>query len=106
MRKTASVTCFLLLGFRFVHVNIVAKKRESPYIQYLTGKVNVKQNPIPPSLITAGFSLLVFFFKVLYMRSFLFKKLLILFAVIRTTDLCCLHFESTGNYREDVAEKR
>ena len=40
MFKTASVKCFLLVGFRFAHVNILAKKRESPYLQlYLTGKV-------------------------------------------------------------------
>ena len=36
MLKTASVKCFLLVGFRFVHVNILAKKRESPYIQSWT----------------------------------------------------------------------
>ena len=36
MLKTASVKCFLLEGFRFVHVNILAKKRESPYIQSWT----------------------------------------------------------------------
>ena len=28
-----AVKCFLLVGFRFVHVNILAKKRESPYLQ-------------------------------------------------------------------------
>ena len=44
MLKTASVTCFLLVGFRFVHVNIVAKKRESPYI-YLTGKADFEHLP-------------------------------------------------------------
>ena len=45
MLKTASVTCFLLVGFRFTHVNIVAKKRESPYIQYLAGKVDFEHLP-------------------------------------------------------------
>ena len=35
-----------------------------------------------------------------------FKRLiLILFAVIRTTDLCFLHFESIGSCQEDMAEK-
>ena len=45
MLKTASVTCFLLVGFRFIHVNIVAKKRESSYIQYLAGKVDFEHLP-------------------------------------------------------------
>ena len=68
----------------------------------------VEQNPIPPSLITAWFSLLVFLrFYIWGLFSCLkFKKLLVRFAVIRTTDLCCLHFESIGNYQEDMAEKR
>ena len=24
----------------------------------------------------------------------------------KTTDLCCLHFESIGNYQEDIAETK
>ena len=55
----------------------------------------VEQNAISPSLITAWFSLLVFLrFYIWGLFSCLkFKTLLIRFAVIRTTDLCCLHFE-------------
>ena len=37
--KKASVKCFLLVGFRFVHVNILAKKRESPYVQSWTKRL-------------------------------------------------------------------
>ena len=43
------------------------------------------------------------------MRSFLLLKnlrsCLYFFAIIRATDLCCLHFESIGNCQEDMAEK-